>query len=71
MDYLIKVVIFGVYMSAVYWTISFMITFIKGYLVNIPFTPLLCQFGVLTGLNIYLSIVISGYLFNRTLSFWK
>lgn len=71
MDYLIKIVIFTTYMSSVYFSVQFMIDFLKGYLSAIPFTALLCQFGVFTGLNIYLSIVISGYLFNRTLSFWK
>lgn len=71
MDYLIKAVIFTTYMTSVYYSIQFMIDFIKGYLSSIPFTPLFCQFGVFTGLNIFLSITISGYLFNRTLSFWK
>lgn len=71
MDYLIKVLIFTFYMSAVYFAIDFMISFLSNYLSGIPFTGLLCQFGVITGLNIYLSIVITGYLFNRTLSFWK
>jgi len=71
MDYLIKVVIFTTYMTSVYFAVEFMIDFIKKYLADIPFTPLLCQFGIFAGLNIYLSIIISGYLFNRTLSFWK
>jgi hypothetical protein len=71
MDYLIKVVIFGVYMSAVFFTVQYMITFLKGYLSDIPFTSLLCQFGIFTGINIFLSIVITGFLFNKTISFWK
>lgn len=71
MDYLIKVGIFGFFMTAVYMSISYMLDFLKGYLINIPFTSLLCQFGVLTGLNIFVSITITGYLFNRVLSFWK
>lgn len=71
MDYLIKIGIFGFFMTATYTAITYMINFLQGYLVNIPFTPLLCQFGVITGINIYITITITGYLFNRTLSFWK
>lgn len=71
MDYLIKLLIFGFFMSAVYTSISYMLNFLRDYLINIPFTSLLCQFGIFTGLNIYVSITITGYLFNRVLSFWK
>lgn len=71
MDYLIKVFIFTFFMAGTYTAINYMLSFITGYLSSIPFTPLLCQFGVITGLNIYISITITGYLFNRVISFWK
>lgn len=71
MTYLIKISIFTLYMGAVYFTIDYMIDLLKIYLAGIAVTPLLCQFGVLTGLNIYISIVVTGYLFKQTISFWK
>lgn len=71
MDYLIKIAIFGIFMTAVYQAIDLMLSIFQPYLQDIPFTPLLCQFGVITGLNIYISMTITGYLFNRVISFWK
>jgi predicted outer membrane lipoprotein len=71
MDYLVKVVIFSVYMTSVYFAIDYMINLLKFYFSDIIFLPLLCQFGVLSGLNIFLAIVITGFLFKQTLSFWK
>lgn len=71
MDYLIKIAIFGLYMTGVYFAVDYMINLLKFYFSDIVFVPLLCQFGVLTGLNIFLAIVITGFLFRQTLSFWK
>lgn len=71
MDYLVKIAIFTFYMSGVYFTIDYMINLLKTYFSDIVFLPIMCQFGVLTGLNIFLSIVITGFLFRQTLTFWK
>lgn len=73
MDYLIKVVIFTAYMSSVYYVVEFMLNTLKNYIVvfSVNTTAMMCQFGIFTGLNLYVSIVVAGFLFKKTLAFWR
>ena len=71
MDYLIKVVLFAIFLAAVYAVIDIFMNFLRPFLETIPITPFLCKFGFFTGLNLFLSIVISGFAIKQILSFWK
>jgi hypothetical protein len=73
MDYLIKAVIFTAYMSSVYFTVDFMINTLKSFIVDfsVNISAMMCQFGVFTGLNLYIAIIIAGFLFKKTLAFWR
>ena len=71
MDYLIKVVLFAIFIAAVYTVIDLFMNFLKPFLQTISVTPILCKLGFFTGLNLYLSIIISGFAVRQILSFWK
>lgn len=73
MDYLVKILLFSAYMSAVYLTIDLMLNTLKSFIVDfsVNVTAMMCQFGVFTGLNYFISIVVAGFLFKKTLNFWR
>lgn len=71
MDYLVKVFIFLFYFGAIAFMIDGMMNVVKGYIVNIPMSGVLCQFGIFTGLSLYFSIVVSAYLLKKSIDFWK
>jgi len=71
MDYLVKIVLFAVFIVVLYSVIDMFMNFFKPFLQTIPVTPYLCKFGFFTGLNLYLSILISGFSVKQILSFWK
>jgi len=71
MNYLVKIFIFGFYFSAIAFMLDGMMNVVKGYIAKIPLSGVLCQFGILTGLSLYFSIVVSAYLLKKSIDFWK
>ena len=67
MDYLVKFFIFAIY----FFSIAFMMNVVKDYIEKIPLSAIMCQFGILTGLSLYFSIVVSAYLMKKSIDFWK
>lgn len=71
MDYLIKVVLFALFVTVLYFVIDLFLNIIKPLIQTIPVTPILCKFGFFTGLNLFLSIIVAGFAVRQVLSFWK
>ncbi len=71
MDYLVKILIFALFVSALYFVIDLFISFLSPYLQTLYVAPLLCQFGVFRALNIFISILIAGWFVRNIISFWK
>ena len=71
MDYLVKIFIFAIYFSSIAFMIDSMMNIVKDYIEKIPLSAIMCQFGILTGLSLYFSIVVSAYLMKKSIDFWK
>ena len=71
MDYLVKVGLFFVFAGAVHFFISKFVDYFTVYLQTLPYSGLLCQFGIYTGLNLFLSIIISAFFVKQIITFWK
>ena len=71
MDYLVKFIIFALFVSVLYFVIDLFISFLTPYLQALYITPLLCQFGLFTALNIFISILVAGWFIRHVLNFWK
>jgi len=71
MDYVVKVAIFTVYMSSMSFILTSLVDKLRGYIELIPYSNWLCQFGILTGLSLYVSIVVSFFLAKKSIDFWK
>jgi len=71
MDYIVKIFIFGFYFSAIAFMLDSIMKLVSNYIANIPLSGWLCQFGILTGLSLYFSIVVSAYLMKKSIDFWK
>ncbi|UCN00055.1 hypothetical protein LCX93_11065 [Sulfurimonas sp. SWIR-19] len=71
MDYLVKVALIIPFGIALHFVIDKFMTYFSSYLHTLPMTSILCQFGIFTGLNLFLSIVISAFFAKQILSFWK
>ena len=71
MDYVVKLFIFIPFVTVVYFVIDFFIDLIKPYIASFPISGVLCQFGVVTGLNIFISVLVTGFFMKQILSFWR
>lgn len=71
MVYLVKVLIFGVFFIAVKFAVDFFLNILNNYMSSFGADALMCQFGVYDAMNMFFSIIITSYLFNQVLSFWK
>lgn len=71
MDYIVKIGIFTFYMTGSYYIVDYFLLKISLLFVDFPITPLLCHLGIITGLNIFLSFVVTGFLFNKSIEFWR
>jgi hypothetical protein len=71
MDYLVKVGLFAFFVVAIHYFISKFLLYFSSYLHTLPFSGILCQFGIYTGLNLFLSIVVSAFFVKQIISFWK
>jgi hypothetical protein len=71
MDYIIKAAMFLPFMAVVYFFTDYFLSKIS--VNNIPalFHPIICQFGILDGLSIFLTIIISAFVAKQALSFAK
>jgi len=71
MNYLIKVAFFGVYMASMAMIMETLVSKLRDYIDTFPFSNWLCQFGIFTGLSLYVSIVVSYSLAKKSIDFWK
>ena len=71
MDYLVKVLIFAIFVTALHFFIDVVLSFFSKYLADLPFTGILCQLGIFQGLNLFLSIVVSAFFVKQLITFWK
>lgn len=71
MDYIVKAVIFGVFLSLVYFVIDYFLDIIKVSIQSLTILPLMCQFGIITAMSVFLSILASAFAFKQILNFLK
>ncbi len=71
MDYIVKIGLFGFFVVAISYFIDIFIQYFSSYLNTLPFSGILCQFGVYTGLNLFLSIIVSAFFVKQLITFWK
>jgi len=71
LDYVVKLFIFVPFVTIVYFVIDYFISYLKPYIGSFPISGVLCQFGIITGLNLFVSILVTGFLIKQILSFWK
>jgi len=71
MDYFIKIGIFSLYMGALSFITSALVDKLSFYIDAIPYGNWLCQFGIFTGLSLYLSTVVSFFLARKSIDFWR
>jgi len=71
MTYIVKGLIFTVFLSLVYFVSDYFLDILKVQMANIPFSPLFCQFGIWSGLKIFMSILVTSFAFKQVLGFLK
>lgn len=71
MDYVIKAVLFVPFMAVVYFFIDFFLQKISVSAIPSLFVPILCQFGILDGLSVLMTIVVSSFAAKQAISFAK
>jgi hypothetical protein len=71
MDYLIKAIIFIPFMLIVYVVVDFFKDILTIAIASVPFSGVLCQFGIFDGLSIFFTILISSFVAKQALSFVK
>ena len=71
MDYLVKVIIFVPFLGLVYLVIDYFKTFLTAAMASVPYTSYLCQFGIMDGLSIYFTLIVSAFSAKQILNFIK
>ncbi|MFA6139018.1 MAG: hypothetical protein WC667_13170 [Sulfurimonas sp.] len=71
MDYVVKVLFFIPFMGLVYLVIDYFKGLLTFTLMNVPFSSVLCQFGVYDGLSVFFTILISAFAVKQAVSFMK
>jgi len=71
MDYVVKAVIFGVFLALVYYVSDYFLTLLKNALSDVGFSAVFCQFGIYKGLQAFMSIVLTAFAFKQVLGFLK
>ena len=66
-----KAAIFAINLAMIYKTIDIFIQYFSQYLSDIPITPFLCKLGFFSGLNVYLSMLLSGYVVKKIVNYWQ
>ena len=70
----IKVALFAVFMTLLYFVGDYFINLLRSYIpsggvVGGNILPLACQLGILTGVNIFLSMALSAFVIKSVLSY--
>jgi TRAP-type C4-dicarboxylate transport system permease small subunit len=71
MTYLIKILIFAFFLTIVYFSIDYMLDLVRSSFVDSDITTIMCIFGIFDALNVYFSILATGFLYRQILNFWK
>lgn len=71
MDYALKALVFVPFMALVYLVVDFFLQKVSINAIPALFQPILCQFGILDGLSIFMTIIVTGFLARQALSFAK
>lgn len=71
MDYLIKAALFVPFMAVIYIFVDFFMSKISIDVLPSSFLPILCQFGILDGLSIFFTILVSSFVAKQAISFAK
>jgi len=71
MDYLIKAALFIPFMAVVYFFVDFFLNKISINSIPSLFQPLICQFGILDGLSVMMTIIVSSFVAKQAISFAK
>jgi len=68
MDYLVKVVLFSIWLGFLYW---FLDSFLFSKLLVLPFACFLNKFGVIDVFNFFISSLASCFVVKKILQFWQ
>lgn len=71
MDYLVKALLFVPFMGIVYLFVDYFKTILYDSISFIPFTNILCQFGIFDGLSTFFTILISSFVAKQAIAFVK
>jgi len=71
MDYLIKIGLLIPFVTVLYFVADYFLNRLHNYIDLGSATAVMCQFGILEGFNIFLSIVVGGFLVNHLIDFAK
>jgi len=71
MDYLVKFALFGIWIGLLYFFVDSAKDALLGYFNNISFVPLLDKLGIIDGINLFLSVLISCFISKQIIDFWK
>ncbi|MCX6077028.1 MAG: hypothetical protein NTW78_09130 [Campylobacterales bacterium] len=71
MDYVVKVLFFIPFMGLVYVVIDYFKSLLLSAMTTVPFSSVLCQFGVYDGLSVFFTILISAFAVKQAVSFMK
>ncbi|CAA6804596.1 MAG: Unknown protein [uncultured Campylobacterales bacterium] len=83
-EYLVKISIRTFFLGGTYFVVQYLLDILNNYYTTLVQSSdgsdgvmvsnslsLVCQFGLLNALNVFLSIIVSSYLTKQVLSFWK
>lgn len=70
LNIVIKIALFGVFLSLLYLVIDYFIGIIQANL-NLPFIDLLSYLGVVQALQVLISISIASYIANQVIAYFR
>ena len=70
LNIVIKIALFGVFLSLLYLVIDYFIGLIQANL-NLPFIDLLSYLGVVQALQVLISISIASYIANQVIAYFR
>jgi len=71
MDYLVKAIIFMPFLGIVYLFIDYFKSILYNSINSFVNISILCQFGVLDGLSVFFTIIVSAFIGKQVLNFLK
>jgi len=70
-----KIIFFAIFIGLANYIIIFMFNFLSTYGATLPigaaFVQLAAYFGVLSGLALYINIIVTGYLIKLAMKYWS